>query len=121
MSAITVYGIPNCNSIKKTLDWLDTHKLIYTFHNFKKEGVTIEKLQQWCKKESWELLFNTMGTTWKKIAAEYVNKKISEKLAIDIMSENTSIIKRPVIEYGNKLIVGFDETALVSLKKSNNK
>jgi arsenate reductase len=64
-------------------------------------------------------LFNTKGTTWKKIADEYANKKISEKLAIDIMLENTSIIKRPVIETSSILIIGYDEDALLDLKKIN--
>jgi Spx/MgsR family transcriptional regulator len=118
MSIITVYGIPNCNSVKKTLDWLDSNKIKYAFHNYKKEGITIEKLHQWCKKAHWELLFNTKGTTWKKIADEYANKKMSEKLAIDIMLENTSIIKRPVIETSSILIIGYDEDALLDLKKS---
>jgi Spx/MgsR family transcriptional regulator len=120
MSNVTLYGIPNCNSVKKTLDWLDGNKIKYTFHNYKKEGISNEKLQQWCKEISWELLFNTKGTTWKKIAPLYQNKKLTQKEAIAIMLENTSIIKRPIIETNNKLIVGYDEFALIDLKKFSN-
>ncbi len=118
MNDIIVYGIPNCNSVKKALDWLDDNKIKYTFHNYKKEGITIEKLQQWCKKLNWETIFNTKGTTWKKIATQYQNKKLTQKEAIDIMIENTSIIKRPIIETSNKLIIGYDEDALLQLKNS---
>lgn len=115
MNNVTLYGIPNCNSVKKAIDWLEAHKIKYTFHNYKKEGVTIEKLQEWCKKADWELIFNTKGTTWKKIAHQFSDKKITEKSAINIMFDNTSIIKRPIIEWKEKIIIGFDEEAYSSL------
>ena len=117
MKPLTLYGIPNCNSVKKGMDWLDENNINFTFHNYKKEGISVEKLQQWCKLVGWETLFNTKGTTWKKIGENFSNKKMNEKLAIEIMVENTSIIKRPIIEWSKKIIVGFDETAYATFKK----
>lgn len=117
MKRVTLYGIPNCNSVKKGIDWLDQHKIPFTFHNYKKEGVTVEKLQHWCSQMGWESLFNTKGSTWKKIANDYSAKKMNEKLAIEIMLKNTSIIKRPIVEWNKKIIIGFDEAAYASLVK----
>jgi len=110
MSNIIIYGIPNCNSIKKTLDWCNTHKINYTFHNYKKEGIHIDRLAAWCKVLGWEVVFNKKGTTWKSIAEQH--KNLTEKKAIEIMLKNTSIIKRPIIEKGKKILVGFDEALL---------
>ena len=117
MSEIKIYGIPNCNSVKKTFDWCKKNKIEFDFHNYKKDGIEISKLKNWCKLSEWKMLFNTKGTTWKKIAEQYSNKNISEKEAIAIMQEHNSIIKRPVIEYKNKLIVGYDEDLFNSLLK----
>lgn len=98
---------------KKAIDWLNNHKVDFVFHNYKKEGVEIQKLKAWIAQVGWETIFNKKGTTWKSIADQY--KKLDEKTAIKIMLEHNSIIKRPVIEYGKKLIVGFDEKTIAGL------
>lgn len=109
MSKVILYGIPNCNSVKKAIDFLNKNKIDFVFHNYKKEGITIEKLKFWSTQVGWEILFNKKGTTWKSIADQY--KNLNEKIAIEIMLSHNSIIKRPIIESGKKLIVGFDEEA----------
>ena len=114
MSKVILYGIPNCNSVKKAMDYLNANKIDFVFHNYKKEGIDADKLKSWISKVGWEIIFNKKGTTWKSIADQY--NKLDEKIAIKIMLEHNSIIKRPIIESGKKLIVGFDETAMAKLK-----
>ena len=105
---ITVYGIPNCDTIKKAKKWLDANGIDYKFHDYKKKGITKSKLKDWCKQTDWEVLLNRRGTTWRKLDDE-TKDSINQTLAIGIMAENTSIIKRPVIENGDDIIVGFSE------------
>ena len=117
MSKVIIYGIPNCDSIKKTIDWCNTHKIGFDFHNYKKEGITELKLKSWCGQVGWEVLLNKKGTTWKKVADQFADKKMTEKMAIKLMLENSSMIKRPVLESGTKIIVGFDEKVLLAVLK----
>ena len=113
MSEIILYGIPNCDSIKKTINWFKLNQIDFTFHDYKKSGIEKKQLQAWCKAVGWEMLLNKKGTTWKKIAAEYDGINITTKIAVDIMHQHQSTIKRPVIEKaGQPLIVGFDEQVL---------
>lgn len=106
----TVYGIPNCNTVKKALDWLNKHKVAYTFHDYKKEGITAEKLQSWSKQTGWESLLNKKGTTWRQLDAAAQAAVTTEKTAIRLMQEKSSIIKRPLIEKKDKVVaLGFDE------------
>ncbi|UAY52102.1 ArsC family reductase [Ferruginibacter albus] len=107
---ITVYGIPNCDTIKKTQDWLKKNKVEYSFHNYKTEGISKEKLAEWCKKVGWEILLNKKSTTWKSLTPEQQESATNQTAAIKIMQQNNSIIKRPVIEAGNVILVGFNET-----------
>ena len=104
-----VYGIPNCNTVKKAFDWFKTNENEFEFHDYKKKGITKEKLEEWTKKVGWEKLVNKKGTTWRALPPEQQQKITSEKAAIELMIEKPSIIKRPVIETQGKLIVGFDE------------
>jgi len=106
--SVTMYGIPNCDTIKKAKKWLETNGVEYQFHNYKKEGITKSKLKEWCKQVDWEILLNRRGTTWRKLD-DATKEGINKTSAIDIMAEETSIIKRPVIETGDKIIVGFSE------------
>jgi Spx/MgsR family transcriptional regulator len=117
MSDVIIYGIPNCDSIKKTIDWFDEHQIEFSFHNYKKSGIEKSTLKKWCKLVGWEMLLNKKGTTWKKIQPEFVDVEINESMAIDIMFQNNSIIKRPVVSFNNKLLVGFDELALTHFFK----
>ena len=104
-----VYGITNCNTVKKALDWLKANHVDYEFHDFKKKGVSEEKLQEWDQKAGYEKFLNKQGLTWKQLSAE-VKENIKTKAdAISLLQEKTSMIKRPVIEDGNFLYFGFDE------------
>lgn len=110
MGKIIIYGIPNCDTIKKTLDWFKKNKIEFQFHDYKKEGITKAKLTGWSKMTDWSILLNKKGTTYKKLSAEEQEHISNAKTAINFMAENTSSIKRPVIEYGEKILVGFNET-----------
>lgn len=106
----TVYGIPNCNTVKKALDWLKEHKVAYTFHDYKKQGITKSKLQLWSKQTGWESLVNKKGTTWRQLDAAQQAGITNEKAAIQLMETHTSVIKRPLIEKGDEVVaLGFDE------------
>ena len=117
MSTITVYGIPNCDTIKKTLDWFKKHKVTVVFHDYKKEGISKEKLTAWCKQVGWEVLLNKKSTTWRELAADEQAAVTTTAAAIKLMQQQTRIIKRPVIEFEKKLLVGFDENILNSTFK----
>ena len=104
--SVVMYGIPNCDTIKKAKKWLDANGVEYEFHDYKKQGITKSKLKNWCKKVNWEELLNRRGTTWRKLD-DSVKDSINKTSAIDVMAEHSSAIKRPVIEYGDELIVGF--------------
>lgn len=106
----TVYGIPNCNTIKKATDWLKENKVPFAFHDYKKEGITANKLKEWSKQAGWENLLNKKGTTWKQLDETTQASVTNQKKAIELLQEKTSMIKRPVIEEDGKIIIiGFDE------------
>lgn len=105
-----VYGIKNCNTVKSALDWLKKHKVEFEFHDYKKLGITKAKLAEWSKQVGWESLVNKRGTTWRQLDEAVQKKVTSEKAAIGLMMEKTSVIKRPLIENKGKVILlGFDE------------
>lgn len=110
-----VYGIKNCNTVAKTLKWLDDHNVKYEFHDFKKLGVSKEKLEEWSQNAGWEPLLNKRGTTWKKLDPDTQLSINTKEDAFSLMQDKTSVIKRPVIESNNKLIIGFDEQSLRDL------
>lgn len=103
-----VYGIKNCNTVKKALQWLEEHGLPYEFHDFKKLGVSPDKLQEWEKVYSWEQLLNKRGTTWRMLPDDVKNTVVDKETANKLMMEKTSSIKRPVIETDGVLLLGFD-------------
>jgi len=112
-----VYGIKNCNTVKKALQWLDENKISYTFHDFKKEGISLDKLKAWEQQIGWETLVNKKGTTWRKLSPLEQSTVVDAASANRVMQANTSIIKRPVIESPKGLIVGFDESAYTAKLK----
>jgi len=113
MKKLCVYGIRNCDTIKKTLIWLSGHQIEYHFHDYKKEGISLEKLNQWADQAGWEVLLNKKGTTWKKLDEPVKEKVKDQEAAIRLMNEHTSLIRRPVIELDNAVLaVGFDESGL---------
>ena len=108
--AITLFGIPNCDTMKKARRWLEANDVLYIFHDYKKSGVPEKELKQWVKKVGWEILLNRRGTTWRKLD-DSVKENIDEASAIQVMIENPSAIKRPVLEIDDQLLVGFSEDA----------
>ena len=112
MSKVILYGLPYCDSTAATVKWLDQHGIEHTLHNYKTEGISASKLADWSKQTGWETLLNKRSTTWRSLSKDVQEKIVDEGTAIKAMTENTSLIKRPVIEYEEKLLVGFDEKKL---------
>jgi arsenate reductase len=113
-----VYGIPNCDTIKKTKDWLTKHKINFEFHDYKKEGISKAKLETWSKQVGWEILLNKKSSTWRGLSSTEQGKITGQPAAIKLMMENTSIIKRPVIELTNgTIVVGYDEEKFIKQLK----
>jgi Spx/MgsR family transcriptional regulator len=109
--AYIVYGIKNCDTVKKALNWLESKKITWEFHDYKSKGIAEAKLKEWCKQTGWESLVNKKGTTWRQLDDALKTKIVNEKAAIDLMVGKTSIIKRPLIEKDGKIIaLGFDAT-----------
>ena len=107
---LKLYGIPNCDIVKKAISWLNTNKIPFEFHDYKSKGITPEKLKDWSKQVGWESLVNKKGTTWRQLDDATRNQVTSEAAAIALMQEKTSIIKRPLLERNGKVItLGFDE------------
>jgi arsenate reductase (glutaredoxin) len=104
--SLTLYGIPNCDTVKKARTWLDAHGIDYAFHDYKKAGADPEKLAEWSKAEGWEKLLNRAGTTFKKLP-EADKADLNVTKAIGLMAANPSCIKRPVVEHPGGLLVGF--------------
>lgn len=113
---IKVYGIKQCSTMKKAFDWLAANNFPYEFHDYKKFGISQDKLNAWVRQLGWKVLLNTKGTTWRKLPDE-VRNNISEETALQLMQEQPSLIKRPVIEAGSALLVGYDEGQLALLQK----
>lgn len=106
---IKVYGIPNCNTVKKATDWLKQQQLNYEFNDYKKHGVTKEKLQEWVAHFGWQALLNKAGTTWKQLTDEQKATIVDEQTALNLMLEKTSVIKRPIVEANGKYLIRFNE------------
>jgi arsenate reductase (glutaredoxin) len=105
--SVTIYGIKNCDTMKKARAWLDKHHVTYAFHDYKVEGIERERLEQWCKKLGWETLLNRAGTTFRKLP-DKDKAGVDAKKAVALMLAQPSMIKRPVLELGGgKLVVGF--------------
>jgi len=105
---IKIFGIPNCDTMKKARKWLEDNNLDYEFHDYKKQGVPEKSLKQWVKNAGWETVLNRRGTTWRKLDDEIKNN-IDEASSIQVMLDNPSTIKRPVLEREDTLIIGFKE------------
>jgi arsenate reductase len=105
--SITIYGIKNCDTMKKARAWLDKHSVDYAFHDYKTAGIERERLERWSKKVGWEMLLNRAGTTFRKLPDKDKNG-LSEKKALELMLAQPSMIKRPVLDLGGgKLLVSF--------------
>lgn len=113
MAVITVYGIPNCDTTRKAMLWLKKSKAGFFFHDYKQEGISRQKLEDWCNKSGWELILNKRSTTWRELPETEQKKVTNQQAAIKVMMHNNSIIKRPVMEIDTKLIVGFNEKEII--------
>jgi Spx/MgsR family transcriptional regulator len=106
-----VYGITNCNTVKKALDWLKANNVDYEFQDFKKLGVSEQKLNEWNDKAGYEKFMNKQGLTWKQLDPALKESVKGAAEALPLLQQKTSMIKRPVIEDGDFLFFGFDENA----------
>jgi arsenate reductase len=113
-----LYGIPNCNTVKKARDWLDNNHIAYEFHDFKKQGVTQQLLKNWLAQLPHEKLINRAGLTWRGLDEHTKAGIIDSTSAIALMQEKTSVIKRPVLVKDSKILcLGFDEATYKELLK----
>ncbi len=105
-ASITIYGIKNCDTIKKARSWLDDRKVAYDFHDYKAAGIERRRLEDWAREVGWETLLNRAGTTFRKLS-DAEKDGLTEKKAIALMIAQPSMIKRPVLDVGGRLLVGF--------------
>jgi arsenate reductase len=108
--AVTIYGIKNCDTMKKARAWLDDRGVKYAFHDYKAEGIDKQRLEAWANDVGWETLLNRAGTTFRKLP-DKDRESITERKAIVLMMEQPSMIKRPVLDVAGKLLVGFKADA----------
>jgi len=114
----TIYGIKNCDTMKKAFAWLDQQGVTYSFHNYKKSGIDAARLHAWNEAVGWKTLVNTRGTTWRKLPSERQAIDTPDA-AVQLMQEFPSLIRRPVLETaGGQLLVGFDPTLYASFHAS---
>jgi arsenate reductase (glutaredoxin) len=102
----TLYGIPNCDTVKKARTWLEGRGVDYVFHDYKKAGIDRASLEQWCDEHGWETVLNRAGTTFRKLP-EADRAELDQDRAIALMLAQPSMIKRPVLDLGDRRIVGF--------------
>jgi arsenate reductase len=107
-NSVTIYGIRNCDTMKKAFTWLDKHKVAYTFHDYKKSGADSDVLKRAFQQHGWENTLNRKGMTWRNLP-ENTKSGMTEKRALEAALENPSVIKRPLITCGKEIILGFDE------------
>lgn len=105
-----LYGIRNCDTMKKARAWLDARRVAYTFHDYKTEGITRERLEAWVGEHGWEKVLNRAGTTFRK-RPDAEKAGLDAEKAIALMLAQPSMIKRPVLDLGSRRLVGFDEAA----------
>ncbi|MBL1141334.1 MAG: ArsC family reductase [Proteobacteria bacterium] len=113
--SVTLYGIKNCDTVKKARKWLDTNSVPYTFHDFRVDGISKTLVNHILKQVDVETLINKRGTTWRKLSDK--EKEIKNKTqAVELMVENPTIIKRPVLDVNKKIFVGFSDESYKSIK-----
>jgi len=106
--SLILYGIPNCDTVKKARTWLEARGIAYTFHDYKKAGVDAAKLAQWCAAAGWDKVLNRAGTTFKKLP-DADKADLDQAKAVQVMAANPSCIKRPIVEHPGGLLVGFKD------------
>ncbi|MFC5282997.1 arsenate reductase [Pedobacter alpinus] len=106
---VTIYGIPNCGSVKKARTFFEENNIAYDFHDYKKAGIDEQHLQKWSTAFGWEKVLNKKGLTYRNLDETLKNEIVNQESAIKLMLDNTSAIKRPVIESDKGNTIGFDE------------
>ena len=106
MSKVNLFGIKNCDTMKKAFNWLSENGVDYEFTDYKKAGVAAAHLADWSQRAGWETLLNKRGLTWKKLT-DAERTDVNETKAIELMAQHPSLIKRPVLDTGRQLIIGF--------------
>jgi arsenate reductase len=112
----TIYGIKNCDTMKKARAWLTSHGVAHEFHDYKESGIERARLEGWLKSVGWEVLLNRAGTTFRKLP-DAAKMNLTEGKAVKLMLEQPSMIKRPVLEHGKSLLVGFSPEKYAALKR----
>jgi arsenate reductase len=114
----TLFGIPNCDTVKKARVWLSDHNIDFAFHDFKKQGLTASDVESWLKTQSWEVLVNKKGTTWRNLTDAQKAAVVDSASATALMVENTSVIKRPVLVIDSRAVqVGFSDALYQAIFK----
>lgn len=109
---VTLYGIPNCDTVKKARDWLTANGVAYEFHDFKKQGLPLDHVDMWIKAVGYDKLLNRRGPTWRKLDDAVQTSVVDAASAVAVMKLNTSVIKRPVVYWhSGQITVGFDAAA----------
>lgn len=106
--SLILYGIPNCDTVKKARTWLEARGIAYTFHDYKKAGADAAKLAEWCAAAGWDKVLNRAGTTFKKLP-DADKADLDQAKVVQVMAANPSCIKRPIVEHPGGLLVGFKE------------
>jgi arsenate reductase len=114
MGIVTLYGIRNCDTVKKARAWLAEPRIASQFHDYKVSGIDAARLNRWCEEVAWETLLNRSGTTFRALPAPD-KAELNRSRALALMSAQPSLIKRPVLEAGGRLIVGFDPDVYKSI------
>lgn len=115
LPSVTLYGISNCDQVKKARAWLTAHAVPVAFHDVKKSGITPELINSWLAQHGWEALLNRRGTTWRSLPDARKAAINNAESAVALMLENASIIRRPILVTGGRVTIGFDETLYQSL------
>ena len=112
--AVTIYGISNCDQVRKTLGWLRENGIAYRFHDYRVDGIERGMLERWCTHLPWNSLLNRRGLTWRSLDEGTRAQVVDQTSAIDLMLANPTLIKRPVIEFEDRLLLGFSAQRLAA-------
>lgn len=112
MTSVKLYGLPYCDGTQAVVKWFEAKGIAASLHNYKTDGISEEKLKEWSKVLGWQKLLNKRSTTWRSLSKQEQDAVVDELSAINLLLQNSSLIKRPVIESGKNLLIGFDEKQL---------
>ena len=102
-----LYGISNCDTVKKAKNWLETHNIDYQFHDFRKQGLDANTINQWLQSVSWDKILNKRSTSWRNLDPS-IQQTVNEKNIVDLLIENPTLIKRPVMDVNDTITLGFN-------------